>query len=128
MPEPGPTHMALAERNRLLSRTRAISLGIAGGAALAALGLGTAFAHAIPGHSHSQAVQGRPAQPGGGLPGTTGPAPSASPSHGARSTGPARTARRGHPARRHHAIAPPAQPPAPAPSSSAPPPVSSGGS
>jgi hypothetical protein len=125
MPEPGPTHKALAERNRLLSQTRTISLGIAGGAALAALGLGTAFAHAIPGHHHTQAIQ---AQPGGGLSGTTGPAPSASPSRAARSTGPARTARRGHPARRHHAIAPPTQPPAPAPSSPAPPPVSSGGS
>ena len=83
MPQPGPTHTALAERNRLLSRTRTISLGIAGGAALAALGLGTAFAHAIPGHHHPQASQAQPAQPGGGLPGTTGtgrPAPPASPS------------------------------------------------
>ncbi|MGH3399202.1 MAG: hypothetical protein ACRDPO_31405, partial [Streptosporangiaceae bacterium] len=85
MPEPGPTHTALAERNRRLSQTRTISLGIAGGAALATLGLGTAFAHAIPGHSHPQAVQGRPAQPGGGLPGTTGPAPSASASASASS-------------------------------------------
>jgi hypothetical protein len=122
MPDSGPTHAALAERNRLLSRTRTISLGIAGGAALATLGLGTAFAHAIPGHHHTQAVQGQPAQPGGGLPGTGRAAGSAS------SSGPARTARRGHRARRHHAIAPPAQPPAPAPSSPAPPPVSSGGS
>jgi hypothetical protein len=126
MPEPGPTHTALAERNRLLSRTRTISLGIAGGAALATLGLGTAFAHAIPGHHHPPAIQGQPAQPGGGLPGT---GPSASSSGPATSSGPARTARRrGHQARRHHSIAPPAQPPAPAPSSPAPPPVSSGGS
>ena len=128
MPQPGPTHTALAERNRLLSRTRTISLGIAGGAALAALGLGTAFAHAIPGHHHTQASQAQPAQPGGGLPGTTGTGLPASSSGPASSPGPARTARRGHHARRHHAIAPPAQPPAPAPSSSAPPPVSSGGS
>lgn len=102
MPQRGSNHAALAERNRLLSQTKIITLGIAGGAAIASLGLGTAFAHDIPGHSRTPAVPAR--------------SPS-SPSSPTSSS----------PARRHHRpIAPPARPPAPAPSSP-PAPVTSGG-
>jgi hypothetical protein len=130
MPEPRPHHAALAERTRRLGQTRTITLGIAGGAALASLGLGTAFAHALPGHSyhasyHPAAAQG---QPGGGQSGQSGPAPSASSSSPAHRAGPGRRPRHGHRSRHHHAIAPPTHAPAPAPSSSsAPPPVTSGG-
>jgi hypothetical protein len=123
MPEPRPHHAALAERNRLLTRTRTITLGIAGGAALASLALGTAFAHALPGHSYHPAAA------------KAAPVAARSSSPAAQSSGPAqRPARHGHAGRRrvhrhvrrHHAIAPPTHAPAPAPSSS-PPQVTSGG-
>jgi len=131
MPEPRPHHAALAERNRLLSQTRTITLGIAGGAAVASLGLGVAFAHAIPGHSyHSSAAQGQPAGGQAAAPPSASSSAPARSSGAAHSSGAARGSRSGHGARRHHAIAPPthAPAPAPAPSTSAPPPVTSGGS
>jgi hypothetical protein len=121
MPEPRPHHAALAERNRLLSRTRTLTLGIAGGAALASLALGTAFAHALPGHSyHPPAAQAPVA--------ARSSSPAAQPARHDRS-GRRRADRAGRPhrhVRRHHAIAPPTHAPAPAPSSS-PPQVTSGG-
>jgi hypothetical protein len=128
MPLPGnqvpenqlPGREAVAHRSRLLSRTRTISLGIAGGAAVASLGLGTAFAHAIPGHKHPAGAQSAAGSSSGtGRPAV--PAPSAQPS---RSAGPARTHRSHHPQR----LTPPPQPPQPPASTPAPPQVSSGAS
>jgi len=106
-PRYGSARHAAAYRDRLLGRTRAISLGIAGGALAACLGLGAEFAQALPGHA-------RPAAAGGG-PHRTGPA-----------TG-SRRAPAGH---RHHKhaprpLSPPSQPPASTP---APPQTTSGGS
>lgn len=112
-----------ARRGRLLGRTRTISLGIAGGAVLASLGLGTAFAHAIPGHSSHPGGRPAPASAprqagGGGTPASPRPTATAGP----------RRHRHGSPRRVHHRarhIAPPPQTPAP---TSSPPQVSSGGS
>jgi len=122
MPEPRPHHAALAERNRLLTQTRTLTFGIAGGAALASLALGTAFAHALPGHSyHPSAAKAAPVA-------ARSSSPAAQPARHARS-GRRRAARAGRAhehVRRHHAIAPPTHAPAPAPSSS-PPQVTSGG-
>ena len=42
---------ASRRRDERLGRIRKLSLWITGGAAAASLGMGTAFAHAIPGHS-----------------------------------------------------------------------------
>ena len=47
---PWPADRAAARRDAMLGRTRRVSVWIAGGAAAATLGLGTAFAHALPGH------------------------------------------------------------------------------
>ena len=46
-----------ARRRQLLGRTRAISIGIAGAASVASLGLGIEFAQAIPGHAAVHAAQ-----------------------------------------------------------------------
>jgi hypothetical protein len=54
-------HWAAAHRDDLLGRTRAISITIAGVATAASLGLGTAFAREIPGHSRSPAGATQPA-------------------------------------------------------------------
>jgi hypothetical protein len=59
---PQPTDHAAYRRDQRLARTRRVSLWVAGGAAAASLGLGTAFAHDLPGH-HAPAVG---AQPGAG--------------------------------------------------------------
>ncbi|HUZ23654.1 MAG TPA: hypothetical protein VMV07_07800 [Streptosporangiaceae bacterium] len=111
-----PAYRAAAHRHRLLQRTRALSLSIAGGAALASLGLGTAFAHAIPGHAKPVGTQNAPAT------GTGAPAAPAAQSGSAQPSSPGQSAA---PARKHQTIAPPPQPPANTP---APPQVSSGGS
>ncbi len=47
---------AAARRDERLARVRKLSLWITGGAAVATLGLGTAFAHALPGHSVSDST------------------------------------------------------------------------
>jgi hypothetical protein len=47
------TRIAVARRDSSLSRTRKLTLSILGSAAAATLGLGTAFAHALPGHSYT---------------------------------------------------------------------------
>jgi hypothetical protein len=108
-----PGHDAAARRERLLRRTRTITLGIAGGAAVASLGLGTALAHVIPGHGRpataAPAASG-PATSGHAAPARTAPAPSPPP------------ARAPH---HRHRLAPPAAPPASAPAA---PQASSGGS
>ncbi|MGO8960437.1 MAG: hypothetical protein ACLQFR_24150 [Streptosporangiaceae bacterium] len=133
-----PEHMRYASRRRddRLARVRKLSLWITGGAAAASLGLGTAFAHELPGHasaatsstarsgatvSGSQRIVGGPSQPGTGHPGSA---------HGGTSragTGTAATGKSG--SRRHPpALAKPAQAPQPASNPAAPPVVSSGGS
>jgi hypothetical protein len=108
-PRYGSAGQAAAYRDRLLGRTRAISLGIAGGALAACLGLGAEFAQALPGHA-------RPAAAGR-----------------AHRAGPAAGSRRAPAGHRHrpggkHAprpLSPPSQPPASTP---APPQTVSGGS
>jgi hypothetical protein len=110
---------AVRRRDERLSRTRQISRWVAGAAAVASLGLGTAFAHALPGH-RAAASEPQPASTGSGQQNGAGPAsngagqPAASPSVA--------------PARQHarrHALAPPPQPPA---ATQAPPQTTSGGS
>ena len=115
---PVPARTAASHRQRLLGRVRAVSLGIAGGAAVATLGIGTAFAHAIPGHSAPASTPSAPAAPAPAAPAGTAPAQPGSSSPAARSgTAPAR--------RRHAGLAAPARPPAPA---TAAPQTASGGS
>jgi hypothetical protein len=117
---PHLTHPAAARRDSKLLRIRRVSLWITGGAAAVSLGFGTAFAHALPGHSHStappagntgsQQTNSAPRQPGAGQKPATGHKP--------------RTGTGGsHP----HRLAPPQQQPAPAPTQTQPA-VSSGGS
>jgi len=113
-----PAYQAAAHRRRLLHRTRALSLGITGGVAIGSLALGTAFAHAIPGHARAAGTRGGP--PSGA--GTGLPSASAQPSSPAQPPGSGSSATRTH-ARRH--LAPPPQPPASTPAA---PQVSSGGS
>jgi hypothetical protein len=125
---PYPAHNAAARRDGKLLRIRKLTLWITGGAAAASLGLGTAFAHALPGHSYrtgstassstSSSGQAGPPRGSTGTPAThhqTAGQPSASHRTSA------------HP--RHQKLAPPAQ--APKPASTTPPPApvtSSGGS
>ena len=113
-------HFASARRDDRLSRVRKLTLWIAGGAAAASLGLGTAFAHAIPGHAAgSQSAGSAPAATGS--PGTGGSAGTGTTGSGAGGTV------TGGKHRHHHALAPPEQPPSQAPAP-APPVVHSGGS
>ena len=121
---PEPVHSATARRDSRLIRVRALSVWIAGGAVAASLGLGTAFAQALPGHARISAS--RPA----GSPPTAAPS-AAAPSATTASAGASAAASRPLP-RHHRTLAPPAQPPASTPpppaSPPAPPVVSSGGS
>lgn len=78
---------ASRRRDQRLARTRRISLWLAGGAAAASLGLGTAFARDLPGH-HAPGAGTQPAgaagtQPQPARPPTTQPgtAPSSGPTH-----------------------------------------------
>jgi hypothetical protein len=57
-----PADHAAHRRDLRLARTRRISLWVAGGAAAASLGLGTAFAHDLPGR-HSPAAGAPPGAP-----------------------------------------------------------------
>jgi len=114
-PRYGSARQAAAYRDRLLGRTRAISLGVAGGALAACLGFGVTFAQALPGH----------ARPAAARPPLAGQRP--------HRAGPAAGSRRPPAARRYrhggkHAprpLSPPSQPPASTP---APPQTTSGGS
>lgn len=120
-------HGATARRDSRLLRIRKLSLWITGGAAAASLGLGAAFAHALPGHSHTTAA---PAGAGGSRSGGTGaPGGSRHPGTGQPGTGGRETtAHRLHVGHRRQAgLTPPRQQPAPAPAQ-AQPVVSSGGS
>ncbi len=109
-------HVASARRDDRLARIRKLTLWIGGGAAAASLGLGTAFAHALPGHAASSQARSPGASagaPGGGSGGTAG-------GTGGTGTG------TGKPVRHHHdKLARPQQPPV---HTSAPPVVTSGGS
>jgi hypothetical protein len=108
---PHPVHGAAARRDRKLLRIRRLTLCITGGAAAASLGLGTAFAHALPGHSYTT-----------GSTTTTGSTPSSGQPEPRQKPGrPAMV----HP--QHQKLATPKQAPAPAPARTAPT-VSSGGS
>lgn len=117
-------HGAAARRDSWLHRVRKLSLWITGGAAAATLGLGAAFAHALPGHSHPTAA---PAAPGGARTGVAGtPSGPRQPGTSSGKTAAHRTAvRAGH--RRQAGLAPPRQRPAPAPAQTQPV-VTSGGS
>jgi hypothetical protein len=102
---------AVRRRDERLSRTRRVSLWVAGGAAAASLGLGTAFAHALPGHRTTAA--GARSSGAGQVQSGTGQAAPGSPAVPAR----------------HHGhkqnLSPPPQPPA---TTQAPPQAISGGS
>jgi hypothetical protein len=64
---PLPAEDAARRRDLTLARTRRLSLWVAGSAAAAAIGLGMAFADALPGH-HAPVAS---AQPGAGQPAAT---------------------------------------------------------
>jgi hypothetical protein len=109
---------AVRRRDERLWRTRRVSLWVAGGAAAASLGLGTAFAHALPGH-RTAAAGAQPAGAGQVQRGAGQVQP------GAGQTAPSSAAA---PARRHghrQSLVPPQQPPA---TTQAPPQAVSGGS
>ncbi len=117
-------HDASVRRDEGLARIRKISLWITGGAAFASLGLGTAFAHALPGHARSATSTSGGATVSGSPRTGAGAAQSGAPAQsGARTSG--KTGGRHH----QHALAKPAQAPQQPASNPAPPPVvSSGGS
>jgi hypothetical protein len=121
---PHLAHGAAARRDTRLLRIRKLSLWITGGAAAASLGLGAAFAHALPGHSHANAA---PAGSGTSRSGVTdAPTGPREPGAGGRQATAHRIRiRTGH--RRQAGLAPPRQQPAPAPAQTQPV-VSSGGS
>jgi hypothetical protein len=129
-----PDHGAAARRDSKLHRIRKLTLWITGGAAAASLGLGTAFAHALPGHSHTTA-SGAPGRVAAGQhqssvgtvsPGGRGATGSGATRHGGSSY--RQNGRAGHVQSQHGRLTPPRQQPqqaAPAPAQA---PVSSGGS
>jgi hypothetical protein len=107
-------HSAAARRDDRLARVRKLSLWITGGAAAASLGLGTAFAHAMPGH----AATGSPASSAASqASGSTSAGKSASGASPRSSSAPARSASvsPSHQAasRSTHKLAQPASTPAP---------------
>ena len=80
---PSPTFPAARRRDQRLVRTRRATLWVAGGAAAASLGLGTAFAHALPGHQATSAGSRSSAATAGTQPQGT-PAQGTQPRHGAK--------------------------------------------
>lgn len=75
-------HIASRRRDERLAMVRKLTLWITGGAAAASLGLGTAFAGAVPGHASGTTTPGTTT--------TTTPASSAAPSNaGSGSSSPA---------------------------------------
>src|SRR5712692_3591609 len=109
---PLPADDAVSRRDQTLARTRQASRLITTAAITAAVGLGGAFAHALPGHATAQAATGE-CQAGGG----------------AQNAGQGQRPSRQRRAASHHHLQPPASSPAPPPAStpSPPPPVTSGG-
>jgi hypothetical protein len=110
---PHPVHVAAARRDSKLIRVRRLTLAISGWAAAATLGLGTVFAHALPGHARSSG----PATTSGAT------AVAGSPASAHRTTSQKRSSHR-----KAKPLAAPTQAPAPAPAAPAAPVVSSGGS
>jgi hypothetical protein len=119
--------VASARRDDRLARIRKLTLWISGGAAAASLGLGTAFALAVPGHAASS----QPSTTGGATPGAGSPAASG-PGGGPASAGSASsdTPSGGkHVRHHHHKLAQPQQEPQSQPvQTPSPPVVTSGGS
>jgi hypothetical protein len=114
-------HSAAARRDNKLLRIRKLSLWITGGAAAVSLGLGTAFAHALPGHSHPAAP---PAGSTGTQRGSTAPRQPGTSQRPAAGHHPGTGTGRSH----QHQLTPPQQQPAPAPAPTRTQPVVSGGS
>jgi hypothetical protein len=115
-------HVLRASRRRdeRLARIRKLTIWITGGAAAASLGMGTAFAHAIPGHTASSTSTSTSSnRTSTGAP----PAGTNASSSGTSGTTAGRGRQRGH--HHGHKLAPPAQAPVSTP---APPVVTSGGS
>jgi hypothetical protein len=119
---PPPADDAVSRRDETLLRTRRASRWITVAAVTAAVGFGTAFAHALPGHGPTAQAATSPGRAGADAArrSVQGPGPSrhrpAASHHGRRHHG------------RHH-LQPPASSPAPQPPSTpTPPPVVSGGS
>jgi hypothetical protein len=110
---PLPADDAVSRRDGTLARTRRASRWITAAAIAAAVILGSAFAHALPGHHTAAQAATTPARPGGA---------------GPQGQQPARHHHAG--SRRHRHLQPAPQPPAqPTPTSTpTPPPVVSGGS
>jgi hypothetical protein len=120
---PLPADDAVTRRDDALARTRRASRWITTAAIAAAVTLGAAFAHALPGHHGTAQAATAPASAGGRTQGAG--------THGGRH--PARHQHAGsHHHRNHHHLQPATQPPthapAPPPSTPPPPPVVSGGS
>lgn len=113
-------HVLRASRRRdeRLARIRKLTLWITGGAAAASLGMGTAFAHAIPGHAGSGSTSSNRASTGA-------PPASTNTSGGTSSAGTSAGSGKQHGHHHGHRLTPPAQQPVSTP---APPVVSSGGS
>jgi hypothetical protein len=103
-----PADQAARRRDQRLAQARRLTLCVAGGAAAASLGLGTAFSHALPGHRAAAAA----AQPASAPPRHGRPA-GASQASGQPTSGPASPLQQ------------PQQPPA---ATAAPPQTTSGGS
>ena len=112
-------HVVRASRRRdeRLARVRKLTRWITGGAAAASLGMGTAFAHELPGHSASTPTSSRSMSTGAAQAGTNASG------SGAAGTSAGSGSRRGH--HHRHRLAPPAQRPVSTPAA---PVVSSGGS
>jgi len=134
---PHPVHGAAARRDSKLLRIRKLTLWITGGAAAVSLGLGTAFAHALPGHSYttgSTSTTGSTPSSGQAEPGRKAGfqrRPAQRPTTHSRVTGQSRpqAGRRTTAHSQHQKLATPKQAPAPAPApSTAAATVSSGGS
>ena len=121
---PQLTHGAAVRRDRQLLRIRKLSLWIAGGAAAVSLGLGTAFAHALPGHSQAAAPPAgrQTGNPAGGA----ATSRAAGQSDRAGGSGHRQAHRLASHRRAQHRLAPPAHKPAPAPKPTQPPVVSGG--
>lgn len=110
-------HSAAARRDDRLARVRRLSLWITGGAAAASLGLGTAFAHAMPGDaaSGSPASSAASSTSAAGGPTSAGkPASTPSPGTGSSAGRPASVSPSHKAApRSSQTLAPPASTPAP---------------
>lgn len=106
---------ASRRRDERLARIRRLTLWITGGAAAASLGMGSAFAHALPGHAASASTSSGSTSTGAARTGTK--------ATGSTGTAAASSSQGGH--HHRHRLAPPAQQPVSTP---APAVVSSGGS